>query len=68
MQEVDSPLSASTSSHDDEEYIQNMAEQIVCLKAEYAFEMSKNSKLQSEMEKQDVRLRRRYISLFALSE
>jgi len=59
-EDVDSASSAaSTSCDDDEEYIQNMQEQIVCLKAEYAFEMSKNSKLQSDMERQDVLHRRR---------
>lgn len=44
-----------------EEYMdeQNIEEQIVCLKAEYAFQMSKNSQLQRELEKTNVRIRRR---------
>jgi len=61
QEELPSPQSASTSSNDDddEEYLQSIQENTVCLKAEYAFEMSKNSKLQSDMERQDVRFRRR---------
>eukprot|EP01084_Bolivina_argentea_P234540 394863_1 len=53
--------SLSDNQDNEDTYIdsENIEEQIVCFRAEYAFEMSRNSQLQNEREKIQVRIRRR---------